>query len=145
MPPAWECCNCRTGPQLFANGKTCPTCQHRCCLSCRRDDKIRPPVQPRKVQMVYYVSGKPSNDHVSHRAKAQCDSRTDYTGRLPDPQNLRGLHKQIFRLGAQQDMRGWWKCHMCANNNNPALCPQKCGGCEHIRCRACTRVTWGGN
>lgn len=34
-----------------------------------------------------------------------------------------------------------WVCHRCANRNNPSLSVCHCTSCNHVRCRACTKIS----
>jgi hypothetical protein len=138
MPQMWECHICETGPQLAAITKKCPVCQHEPCRKCKVDNAILPPVKPKKTQVYHYVPSTLPKPPVDDQSDAKRDSLAEFIGRGPRP--VKRVNKKAFLLGVRHDMRGWWKCHKCKNTNNPALCPEKCGSCEHIRCQYCTGV-----
>ena len=35
----------------------------------------------------------------------------------------------------------WWRCCHCNSHNNPAMSPERCGNCGHVKCEACKLST----
>lgn len=59
---------------------------------------------------------------------------------LPLPQSSKHGQCSTKAVSCTENMRGWWKCHMCHHMNNPNLTPEKCGNagkCEHLKCPHC--------
>lgn len=141
MSSTWECCCCTTGPQVFAISPACANCGHHRCVSCKVNKKIPPPVRPKRAPMDQYLPNCGSGYPLNYKADAAHGSFTEDLGRSSNPRPQGGLSKKSLRLRARVDLTGWWKCHWCRYTNNPAVCPEKCSNCPHIKCNGCTQVS----
>lgn len=127
----WQCCQCHTGPQVYATAKTCTgvrsdnrQCQHPVCNDCPKDNAIRPPgttrqgLRARLHNMSFIVSPTFNTQRPLTRSRNHLSSRP-----------------------GRPSVRGWWRCCSCDSDNNPALAKERCSSCGHQRDTRCTTYT----
>lgn len=138
-PTLWQCHECKARPHVFANTEKCLDCGHDYCADCKTDTDIDPALKfsgrtrsevRRRMKSFhlnqyngYHIDPSGGGDSYLH----------DTAASGPGPRSMKSL-----RLGARPSMAGWWKCHSCHYQNNPALAPEKCVQCAHVKCGHCT-------